>query len=106
MELVGVHWELLLWALVLFRYVYPAQSAYVPAWAWRDLLSRFEREVREPDPNAEFRGSLVDDNVFAIDVKEWKLANLLEEKRKERLSHLGEGLESRAKRTSNSREGE
>ena len=106
MELVGVHWELLLWALVLFRYVYPGQSDYVPAWVWRDLLSRFERELREPDPHAEFRGSLVDDNMFAIDVNEWRLANLLEEKRKERLSHLGEGLESRAKRRSNSREEE
>ncbi len=106
MELVAEHWELLLWALVLFRYVYPGQSDYVPAWVWCHLLSRFEREVREPDPQAEFRGSLVDDNMFAIDVNEWKLANLLEEKRKERLSHLGKGLESRAKRTSNSREEE
>lgn len=98
MELVGEHWELLLWALVLFRYVYPGQSNYVPASVWRDLLSRFEREVREPDPQAEFRGSLVDDNMFAIDVNEWKLANLLDEKRRERLSHLGPQLESRTRR--------
>jgi hypothetical protein len=86
MELVGEHWELLLWALVLFRYVYPAQSHYVPANIWHELLVRFQCGVWEPDPRAEFRGSLVDDNMFAIDVEEWRLPNLLEEKRKLRLS--------------------
>jgi len=86
MELVGEHWELLLWALVLFRYVYPAQSHYVPANIWHELLVRFQHGVWAPDPRAEFRGSLVDDNMFAIDVEEWRLPNLLEEKRKLRLS--------------------
>jgi hypothetical protein len=85
-ELVGEHWELLLWALVLFRYVYPGQSHYVPASIWHDLLIRFQHAVLEPDLHAEFRGSLVDDNMFAIDVEEWHLANLLEEKRQQRLS--------------------
>ena len=37
LELVGEHWELLLWALVLFRYVYPAHSNYVPQFLWQDL---------------------------------------------------------------------
>lgn len=85
LELVGEHWELLLWALVLFRYVYPGQSHYVPANVWQELLMRFQLAVQEPDPRAEFRGSLVDDNMFAIDVEEWHLANLLKEKRQQRL---------------------
>lgn len=85
LELVGEHWELLLWALVLFRYVYPGQSHYVPANVWHELLSRFQCAVLEPNRHAEFRGSLVDDNMFAIDVEEWHLANLLEEKRQQRL---------------------
>jgi len=38
MQLVGAHWEMLLWSLVLFRYVYPAHSHYVPAAIWRELL--------------------------------------------------------------------
>jgi hypothetical protein len=86
MELVGEHWEMLLWSLMLFRYVYPAQSHYVPAEIWCELLRRFEREIRDPDPNAPFRGSLVDDNMFAIDVNEWELPNLLAEWRERRLS--------------------
>lgn len=86
MDLVGEHWEMLLWSLVLFRYVYPAQSHYVPAEIWCDLLKRFEKATQYPDPNAPFRGSLVDDNMFAIDVNEWELPNLLQKKRDERLA--------------------
>lgn len=86
MELVGEHWEMLLWSLVLFRYVYPGQSHYVPRTIWCELLLRFEREIRSRDPEAKFRGSLVDDNMFAIDVNEWALPNLLAERRIQRLA--------------------
>jgi len=88
MELVGEHWEMLLWSLVLFRYVYPGQSHYVPAEIWCELLRRFEAEIRKPNPEARFRGSLVDDNMFAIDVNEWQLPNLLAERRAQRLAQL------------------
>ena len=86
LELVGEHWEMLLWALVLFRYVYPGQSDYVPTEIWCELLGRFKREIQNPDSNAQFRGSLVDDHMFAIDVNEWELPDLLAEWRERRLS--------------------
>ena len=35
-----------------------------------------------------FRGSLVDDKMFAIDVNEWGLENLMEEYRERRLRSL------------------
>jgi hypothetical protein len=85
LELVGENWEMLLWSLVLFRYVYPGQSHYVPAEVWCELLTRFERELQNPNPQAKFRGSLVDDNMFAIDTNEWELPNLLAERREQRL---------------------
>jgi len=88
LQLVGEHWEMLLWSLLLFRYVYPAQTHYVPADVWRELLQRLQSEIESPDPHASFRGSLVDDNMFAIDVNEWRLANLLKEKRRSRLQQL------------------
>jgi hypothetical protein len=88
MELVGEHWEMLLWSLVLFRYVYPAQSHYVPAEIWCELLRRFEAEIRNTDSEATFRGSLVDDNMFAIDVNEWRMPNLLAERRAQRLAEV------------------
>ncbi len=97
LELVGENWEMLLWSLMLFRYVYPAQSHYVPSEIWCELLTRFTREVKNPNPEALFRGSLVDENMFAIDVDEWKLPNLLEETRRARLERIGRDQASKAK---------
>ena len=77
LQLAGDHWELFLWSLVLFRYVYPAYTHYVPRSLWRDLLARLSNEIDMPNPGAKFRGSLIDDAMFAIDVEEWGLANLL-----------------------------
>ena len=76
MELARGNWEIVLWALILFRYVYPAHTDYVPAPLWQDLLSRYMHLVQHPDPKAPFRGSLVDENIFSIDIKDWKLENL------------------------------
>ncbi len=95
LHLIGKHWEMLLWALILFRYVYPAKSDYVPALVWQELLGRFMKQISEPDGQAKFRGSLIDDNMFAIDVKDWGLENLLEEYRSSRLSKLAALAERR-----------
>ena len=81
MDLACEHWEIVLFALVLFRYVYPAHTNYVPAALWQDLLSRYMHLVQHPNPEAPFRGSLVDENIFAIDMKEWGLENLQNEYR-------------------------
>ncbi len=89
-ELTGDHWEVLLWSLILFRYVYPAQTNYVPAEIWRDLLRRFSDAVAHPDPHARFRGSLIDDKMFAIDLNEWGLDNIMQEYRQRRLQTLPE----------------
>ncbi|HZP16518.1 MAG TPA: nucleotidyltransferase [Terriglobales bacterium] len=76
LELAGEHWEIVLWALILFRYIYPAHTHYVPASLWEDLLARYTRLLQHPDPEAPFRGSLVDDNIFSIDIKDWGLEDL------------------------------
>lgn len=84
LELVGEHWQLLLWALVLFQYVYPKDSAAVPQRVWDGLLQRFRENLSAPNTDANFRGSLLDERMFAIDVNEWGLDNLLEESRARR----------------------
>jgi len=89
LQLAGEHWEMLLWALVLFRYVYPAQTRYVPAVLWQDLVGRFLKLVLQPDGQGKFRGSLIDDNMFAIDVNDWGLDDVLQEYRSRRLSKIG-----------------
>jgi hypothetical protein len=78
LDLIGEHWMVLLWALVLYQYAYPAHSKFVPRAVWTDLLSRLNNEIDDPNPYAHFRGSLIDDKMFAIDVKEWGMADLNE----------------------------
>lgn len=80
LDLVGEHQGVLLWSLVLFHYVYAGSDA-VPKWVWRELLGKLISELAFPDPQASFRGSLIDERMFAIDIAEWKLENLIEEYR-------------------------
>jgi hypothetical protein len=88
LELVGEHWGIVLWAMILFQYTYPASSSYIPRSVWDDLLGRLRAEIDNPNPRAHFRGSLLDENMFAIDVHEWGMANLIERHRSERETHL------------------
>jgi hypothetical protein len=88
LHLAGGHWEMLLWVLVLFHYIYPAHADYVPRRLWHDLLDRLRAQLDRPDPEASFRGSLIDPPIFNIDVVEWGLRNLLEEYRAQRLAQL------------------
>jgi hypothetical protein len=81
MNLIGENWQMLLWALVLYQYVYPAETEYVPQQIWDELLQRFRVELQHPNKGIEFRGSLIDDKMFAIDVVEWGKRNILDEHR-------------------------
>ncbi len=81
LDLIGEHWELLLWELVLFRYVYPAKQDCVPRKVWDSLLSRLREGLNSPVKGAPFRGSLIDEKMFAIDVQEWGMENLLKKQR-------------------------
>lgn len=90
LHLVGEHWEVLFWTLVLFHYCYPAHANYVPHEIWEGLLERFSREIRSPHSTAIFRGSLIDENMFAIDINEWGLRNLVGEYRASRKDKIPE----------------
>jgi hypothetical protein len=81
MSLMGEHWQMLLCSLVLYQYVYPAHTEYVPQEIWDELLQRFKVELKHPNKGIEFRGSLIDEKMFAIDVMEWGKRNILEEHR-------------------------
>ena len=69
---------------MLYQYIYPAHSEFVPRALWDDLLSRLRNELDHPNPNADFRGSLIDEKMFAIDTVEWGMANLNEKMRNAR----------------------
>ena len=88
-HLVGEHWELLLWELILFRYIYPCKQHYIPREVWHLLLSDLQAQLNSPSPTPTFRGSLIDDRMFAIDVQEWGLENLLQKQRARRRPVIG-----------------
>lgn len=77
--LMGSHWVLLYWSLVLFAYVYPARTGAVPAAVWEELTEQFQASVRHPDAAAPSRGTLIDPRMFAIDVEEWGERDLYRE---------------------------
>ena len=79
LQLTGSHWELLFWSLALFAYVYPAHTDDVPRNVWEDLIAWFSHQVRYPNKDAPFRGSLIDPRMFAIDVNEWGERDLYKE---------------------------
>ncbi|HWG49059.1 MAG TPA: nucleotidyltransferase [Candidatus Acidoferrales bacterium] len=81
MNLMGENWQMLLWTLILYQYVYPAETEYVPQQIWDELLQRFRVELQHPNKGIGFRGSLIDDKMFAIDVVEWGKRNILDEHR-------------------------
>ena len=83
-DLVGEHREMLLWMLILYHYIYPAYAEYVPQALWNDLLGRLRDSLHHPDKSAPFRGSLIDPMMFAIDVNEWEMEDLLDHYRAQR----------------------
>jgi hypothetical protein len=83
----GDHRGLLLWHLILFDFVYPGQSDYLP----QDLMAKLFEERRQdwsrPGKNPKaFRGTLIDPFLFAVDIDDWgyddprKLTPLVDEK--------------------------
>jgi len=73
LERMAEHWELLLWHLVFFRYVYPCHRDYVPRGLMETLLERERALLEKGECSATgdaFRGTLVSQFSFAKDVKE------------------------------------
>lgn len=66
------HWEVLLSALVMFRYVYPSHRDYVPNWVMRELAAKLHRSVAEPWVGGKIcRGPLLDGiGTYSVDVEQ------------------------------------
>ena len=70
---IGEHWELLLAHLHLYRYVYPSHEHYLPRRVF-DFLKRCETETGPGrGESLRFRGTMLDEDSFAVDVEEWGL---------------------------------
>lgn len=89
LDKIGDHWELLLAHLHLYRYVYPSHTHYLPRRVLKVLGERYEREV---DPQSlRFRGTMLDEACFAVDVEEWGLPDERAAAREARPSDEEEG---------------
>jgi hypothetical protein len=68
----GENRQLLLWHLLLFDFIYPGHSDYLP----QDLMAKLFKEVRKrwkdnhTDPQA-FRGTLLDPFYYQVDIEDW-----------------------------------
>lgn len=80
-QLIEPHWEMLLWSLLFFSYAYPAHTRLVPASIWNGLIYRLQDNLRHPRSEQPFRGTLIDPNMFAIDVADWGERDLYSEYR-------------------------
>jgi len=69
---IGEHWELLLAYLHLYRYVYPSHTDYLPRRVLELLRERYEEKDDSQEP-LRFRGTMLDDASFRVDVEEWGL---------------------------------
>lgn len=85
-QLVIDHWELLLWALAFFAYVYPAHLDAVPRRVWTELLERLQQRVKDQATDGVFRGTLIDPLMFQIDAAEWGERDLYREFRERHLA--------------------
>lgn len=64
--------ELLLWHLILFDYVYPGHSNYLPKELMAELFSERQEAWKKRRPNAKaFRGTLLDPFSYTVDVEDW-----------------------------------
>lgn len=65
-------WELLLYHLLHFQFVYPSDRQTVPAWVMDTLLNRLAEERRRAPPEERVtRGTLLDRFSYLPDVEEW-----------------------------------
>ena len=71
LDKIGDHWELLLAYLHFYRYVYLSHAHYLPGRVLRTLFGRNEEESAPKETR--FRGTMLDENTFRVDVEEWGL---------------------------------
>ena len=71
-----LHWEVLLFHLIRFRYIYPFARDVVPRWLIDELLAREQLQRSMPLPRKKAcRGRVFSRDDFEIDIAEWGFAD-------------------------------
>jgi hypothetical protein len=67
-----LYWEVLLIALLNFRFVYPSERNLIPAWLMDDLIERLNDQASVKPPGKKVcRGRIFSPRDYAIDVEKW-----------------------------------
>ena len=67
-----LHWEVLLVALLNFRFIYPSERHLIPRWVMDELLERLNAQLQMPSAGKRVcRGRIFSPRDYQIDVGEW-----------------------------------
>jgi hypothetical protein len=67
-----LYWEVLLIALLNFRFVYPSERHCVPRWLMNELLERLHDQAEMKGPGRRVcRGRIFSPRDYAVDVDQW-----------------------------------
>jgi hypothetical protein len=67
-----LYWEVLLMALLNFRFIYPSERHCVPRWLMEELLERLRDQADMKGPGKKVcRGRIFSPRDYAVDVDEW-----------------------------------
>lgn len=65
------HWELLLSAVINFRFVFPSERDLIPQWLMAELIDRLKSQAKAPPPKDKLcRGPLLSPYDYEIDIHE------------------------------------
>ncbi len=67
-----LHWEVLLTAVLNFRFIYPSERHLIPRWVMDELLERLNAQLAMPSAGKRVcRGRIFSPRDYTIDVNEW-----------------------------------
>ena len=73
-----LHWEVLLMAILNFRFVYPSEREAIPHWLLDELMERLRAHADMPPPGKKVcRGRLFSARDYSIDVSEWGFSEVI-----------------------------
>ncbi len=68
----GDNYELLLWHLLLFDFMYPGHSNFLPKELMGKLFKKVQQQWKKPEKNPKtFRGTLLDPFSYIVDIEDW-----------------------------------
>jgi hypothetical protein len=66
------NWRVLFAHVVMFNFIYPGEHSKIPQWVTEHLMSRLQKDLRDPPPNQHIcRGPLISRAQYLIDIQLW-----------------------------------